>query len=97
MLRSRSLPRKMLSVVLVENANAQGRSLNCFAALEVIMTGAQPDFAPTIIRPQGWEARKFSVNAWRSYRPIDTSSWDIPQSEETSGICKNCSPPATFS
>lgn len=44
MLRSRSLPRKMLSVVLVENDNTQARSLTCFAALEVIMTGAQPEF-----------------------------------------------------
>lgn len=34
----------MLSVVLVESANPNERSLTCFGALEVIMTGGQPAF-----------------------------------------------------
>ena len=40
----RSLPRDMLSVVLVESANPNERSLTCFGALEVIMNGGQPTF-----------------------------------------------------
>ena len=42
--RSRSLPQKMLSVVLVEDANTRGRSLTCFAALEITMREGQPKF-----------------------------------------------------
>ncbi|MDF1836188.1 MAG: hypothetical protein P1U62_15120 [Alteraurantiacibacter sp. bin_em_oilr2.035] len=34
----------MLSVVLVESANPNERSLTCFGALEVIMNGDQPEF-----------------------------------------------------
>lgn len=40
----RSLPRDMLSVVLVESTNPHERCLTCFGALEVIMNGGQPTF-----------------------------------------------------
>lgn len=42
--RPETLPRKMLSVVLVENAQASDRALTCFAAFEVVLSGLQPRF-----------------------------------------------------
>ncbi len=44
MLHIGSLPREMLSVVMVEDVGMQERSLTCFAALEVVMRGGQPEF-----------------------------------------------------
>lgn len=39
-----NLPRKMLSVVLVESAETRARSITCFGALEIVMHGMQPQF-----------------------------------------------------
>ncbi|WP_370180016.1 hypothetical protein [Alteriqipengyuania sp.] len=41
---SEILPRKMLSVVLVEDAQSSNRALTCFAAFEVLLRGLQPQF-----------------------------------------------------
>lgn len=40
----RSLPRKMLSVVLIESERTQERTVSCFGALDVVMRGGQPEF-----------------------------------------------------